>query len=153
MRHLQSYDNSEQARGLSDQLEVQGIENQVRSDESRHAVWIINEADLEAATELAGRYAGAPPDASRAEAERIRKQREADTRPILIPGFSQRGGLARGGPAGRVTLALIVLSVAVSLLSGLGNSNSPILRASSSSRSARTATTSPGSTGLSLGDS
>jgi GlpG protein len=129
MRHLQSYDNPEQARGLSDQLEVQGIENQVRSDESRHAVWVINEADLEAATELASRYAGAPSDASQAEAERIRKQREADTRPVRIPGLSQRGGLARGGPVGRVTLALIVLSVAVSVLSGLGDSKSPILRA------------------------
>lgn len=128
MRHLQSYDDPEQARGLSDQLEVQGIENQVRSDESLHAVWIINEADLEAATELASRYAGAPSDASRAEAERIRKQRESDTRPVRIPGLSRRG-LAREGPVGRVTLALIVLSVAVAALSGLGNASSPILRA------------------------
>ncbi len=129
MRLLKSYDDPEQARGLSDELEVQSIENQVRSDQSRHAVWIINEADLEAATELASRYAGAPPDSSRAEAERIRKQRKADKRPVHIPGLSQRGGLARGGPVGQLTLALIVLSVAVSVLSGLGNSASPILRA------------------------
>jgi GlpG protein len=129
MRHLQSYDDLELARGLSDALEVQSIENQVRSKESGHAVWIINEADLEAARELASRYAGASADSSRAEADRIRKQREAGKRPVRIPGLSQRGGLARGGPVGQLTLALIVLCVAVSVLSGLGKTDSPILRA------------------------
>ncbi len=119
MRHLQSYDDHEQAQGLSDKLEAQGIENQVRSDASRHEVWIIDESDLEAAKEVVGRYSGAPSDASRAEANRIRKQREAATRPVRIPGFSG-GGLARGGPVGQVTLGLIVLSVAVSVLSGSG---------------------------------
>ena len=122
MRHLQSYDDHEQAQGLSDELEAQGIESQVRSDESRHGVWIINESDLEAATEVAGRYAGAPSDASRAEANRIRKRREAAARPVRIPGFSG-GGLARGGPVGQATLGLIVLSVAVSVLSGMGDSS------------------------------
>ena len=128
MRHLQSYDDHEQAQGLSDELEVQGIESHVRSDESRHEVWIINESDLEAATGVAGRYAGAPSDASRAEAKRIRKQRKAASRPVRIPGFSG-GGLARGGPVGQATLGLIVLSVAVSVLSGMGDSSSPVLRA------------------------
>ena len=128
MRHLQSYETEEQARGLSDQLEVQGIENQLRSDESRHAVWIINEADLEAATELASRYTGAPSAASQAEAKRIRRQRESDARPILIPGLAPSSGQRGRGPVGRVTLALILLSVAVSLVSGLGNPNAPILR-------------------------
>ncbi len=129
MRHLQTYGGPEQARGLSDELEVHGIENQVRSDESRHAVWIVNEADLESARELASRYIGAPPESSRAEADRIRRQREADKKPVRIAGLSQSGGLAAGGPVGRLTLGLIVLCVAVSVISGLGNSNSPILRA------------------------
>ena len=128
MRHLQSYDDHEQAQGLSDELEVQGIESQLRSDGSRHGVWIINESDLEAAKEVAGRYAGEPSDASRAEARRIRKQRKAARRPVRIPGFSG-GGLARGGPVGQVTLGLIILSVAVSVLSGMGDSSSPVLRA------------------------
>jgi hypothetical protein len=52
VRHLRSYDNREQAQGLSDELEAQGIENQVRSDKGRHGVWVINESDLEAATEV-----------------------------------------------------------------------------------------------------
>lgn len=52
MRHLRSYDDREQAQGLSDELEAQGIENQVRSDKGRHGVWVINESDLEAATEV-----------------------------------------------------------------------------------------------------
>ncbi len=128
MRRLQSFDDEQQARGLSDDLEVQGIENEVLSDERRHAVWVINEADVEAARELASRYV-APSDASHSEAERIRKQRVSDARPVRIPGISQGGGLARGGPVGQLTLALIVLSAAVGVLSGLGNSSSPILRA------------------------
>ncbi len=129
MRHLQSYDDADQARGLADELEVQGIESHVRSDESRHAVWIIDEADLEAATQLASRYSGAPSDSSRTEAERIRKQREVDKKPVRIPGLSQSGGLARSGAVGPLTLALIVLCVAVSVMSGLGDPNSAILRA------------------------
>ena len=134
MRFLQTYDDPEQARGLSDDLEVQGIENQVLSNEGRHAVWIINEGDVEAAKELASRYTDAPSgstrsEATRSEAERIRKRREVDARPVRIPTFSQGEGLTRGGPVGQLTLALIVLCVAVGVLSGLGDSSSPILRA------------------------
>jgi GlpG protein len=128
MRRLLSYDDREQAQGLSDELEAQGIENQVRSDEGRHGVWITNESDLEAAREVADRYSGAPSDANRAAADRIRKQRKAGRRPVRIPGFSG-GRVAYGGPVGQATLVLIVLSVAVSLLSGMGNSSSPVLRA------------------------
>ncbi len=67
MRRLQSFDDEQQARGLSDDLEVQGIENEALSDERRHAVWVINEADVEAARALASRYV-APSDASPSEA-------------------------------------------------------------------------------------
>ncbi|GAG23352.1 unnamed protein product, partial [marine sediment metagenome] len=67
-------------------------------------------------------------DASRAEAKQIRKQREAASRPVRVPGSS--GGVrALGGSIGQATLGLIVLSVAVSVLSQMGNSNSPVLRA------------------------
>jgi len=128
MRQLRSFDEQEQAQGLSDELEAQGIENEVRSDESRHGVWIINESDLDAAGEVSARYSGAPSDASRAAARRIRKQREAASRPVRVPGFSS-SRVSYGGPAGQATLVLILLSVAVSLLSGMGNSSSPILRA------------------------
>jgi len=129
MRCLESYDDPEQARGLSDDLEVQGIENQVRSDAGRHEVWIINESDLEAGRELARHYTGAPSGSTHSEAERIRKHREVDARPVRIPNRSQAGGFARGGPVGQLTLALIVLSVVVAVLSGLGDTRSPILRA------------------------
>jgi GlpG protein len=100
----------------------------VRAGESGHVVWIINESDLEAAAAVVRRYGGAPSDASRAEAERIRKQREAASRPVRVPGSSGGAG-ARGGSIGQATLGLIVLSVAVSVLSQMGNSDSPVLRA------------------------
>jgi len=128
MRRLQNFDDVEQAQGLSDALEIAGIENQLRSESDGHAVWVIDEAGLEAAAQVAREFAGATSDANRTEAERIRKQREADTRPVRVPGLS-RGGPARGGPAGQVTLALILTSVVVGVASGLGQTDSPIVRA------------------------
>ena len=128
MRQLQSYEDLEQARGLSDELEVAGIANQVRSTDERHGVWVINETDLDAARELAGRYSGEASDASRAEAERIRRKREADARPVRLPGFGQGAGV-RAGPVGQATLVLILVCVAVGVLSRLGSPGSPIVRA------------------------
>ena len=128
MRLLQNFDSAQMARGLSDELEVRGIENEVISDESRYAVWVINEADVEAARELTSRYAG-PSDANHAEAERIRAQRAADARPVRVAGVSRGGGLARGGPVGQLTLALMVLSGLAAVLSGLGDPSSPTLGA------------------------
>jgi GlpG protein len=127
MRHLKTYDNAGQAQGLSDTLEVRGIENQLRSEEGSHAVWVIDEADLDAAMQIASEFVGTDSGVSQVEAERIRKRREADARPVRIPGLGQ-GGLARGGPVGQVTLALIVLCVSVGVLSGLGQTESPVLR-------------------------
>ena len=127
MRHLQTYEDPKNARGLSDQLEIQGIENQILSEDASHAVWIINEQDLEAAKELARLYNGVSTEADRAQAERVRKDREAIGKPVRIPGLTQPGA-SRGGPVGQLTLGLIVLSVLVSVFSSLGDVESPILR-------------------------
>ncbi len=129
MRHLESHDDPGQAQSQSDHLEAQGIENEVRSQDGRHEVWIIEDEDLDAAKELASQYTGAASDANRDKAERIRAQREANSRPVRIPGLSAGAGRAGGSPLGPATLALIVLSVAVSVLSGMGNLNSPVIRA------------------------
>ncbi len=129
MRHLESHDDLGQAQSLSDYLEARGIENQVRSQDGRHEVWIIEHGDLDAAKELVSQYAGTASDTSRVEAERIRTQREADSRPVRIPGLSAGAGRAGGSPLGPATLALIVLSVGVSVLSGMGNLSSPVVRA------------------------
>jgi GlpG protein len=128
MRHLQSYDDPERAQGLSDALEVAGIENALRSEDDRHAVWVIDERDLDAAREIANQPVGTQAGANQAQAERIRTQREAASRPVRIAGLD-RGVLARGGPPGQLTLGLIVLCVAVAVLTGLGRTDSPVLRA------------------------
>ncbi len=119
MRLLQSYDDLDTAQGLSDELEVAGIANQVRAGDDRHGVWVINETDLETAQEVAGRFSGEASGQSRAEAERIRKKRESDARPVRLPGFGQGAGV-RTGPVGQATLVLILICVAVGVLSGLG---------------------------------
>ena len=129
MRRLQSYDDAKRAQGLADALEVQGIESELRSDGGRHVVWVVSEDHLDAARDLANRLTEDSFDANRVEADRIRKQRAAAKRPIRIPGVSRGDAAAGGGPAGQMTLALIVLSVGVALFSGMGNSQSPILRA------------------------
>ena len=130
MRHLESYDTEEQARGVSDALEIQGIENDVRSGPDGHSVWVIDDAFLEPARELALERSSSSGDAGaqRAEAERIRERRTVAGRPVRIPGSSARG-VASGGPAGQLTLGLILVCVAVGVFSGLGDRSSPILRA------------------------
>jgi GlpG protein len=76
---------------------------------------------------VADRYTGAASEANRAKATRIRKERKAASRPVRIPGFS-RAGPVGGGPVGQLTLGLIVLSVAVSVVSKMGDATSPALR-------------------------
>ncbi len=129
VRHLESHDDPGRARGLSDYLEAQGIENEVRSQDGRHEVWIIDHEDLDTAEELASQYSDAASDATRVEAQRIRTQRETDPRPVRIPGLSAGAGRAGGSPLGPATVALIVLSVAVSVLSDMGDPSSPVVRA------------------------
>lgn len=129
MRRLQSYTDAKRAQGLADALEIQGIESHVRADGSRHAVWVIDEDQLDAARDLASRFTGDSFDANRVEANRMRKQREAARRPVRVPGLSRGDASLRGGPAGQMTLALIVLCVSVAMFSRLGDVQSPILRA------------------------
>jgi len=128
MRSLESYSDADRAQGLADLLEVEGIESDVRPESDGHSVWVINDSDLEAASEIARRYGEAAPDpAARAEADRIRRQREADSRPVRIPGMTGGASLARG-PAGQLTLGLIFVCVAVAVLSKLGDMHSPVIR-------------------------
>lgn len=128
MRHLETYASEERAQGVSDALEIAGIENQLRSDAGTYAVWVIDEGDIETATQVAHGLGDARPDVNRAEADRVRKQREAEARPVRIAGVG-RGGLPRGGPVGQLTLALIVICVLVGVFSGLGRTDTPIIRA------------------------
>ena len=129
MRELSSHADAGVAHSISDYLEVQGIENEVRSHDDRHEVWIIKHDDLETAKELASQYSAAESGTNRAEAKRIRTQREVASRPVRTPSPSAGRSLVGGSPAGSATLALIILSVAVSVLSGMGNPNSPVGRA------------------------
>ena len=115
------------ARALSDALEVQGIENEVREDGDGHGVWVIDDEDLEAARAVA---AGPDRDATvvRAEADRIRAQREEDAKPIRVAGTASAQAVR--GPAGQVTIGLILLCVAVGVLTQLGGDrSSPVMQA------------------------
>ncbi len=128
MRHLQSYDEEQAAQGLSDELEIAGIESSVREDGDAHSVWVINESDLEAAREVTARYAGAPSSASRDEAERIRRQREVDARPVRVAATSGGRSLAGSAPAGQLTVGLIVICVAVAMFTQFGSIQVPLTR-------------------------
>jgi len=128
MRRLKSYDDREQAQGLADALEVRGIESELRSDAEDHAVWVVEESDLEAAAQIAREFVYTGSNEHEAEARRIRKQREAGSRPVRVAGVGGRG-LVGSGPPGQVALALIVVCVAVGVLSRFGQVDSPIVRA------------------------
>jgi len=78
MRRVGRYEDLDHAQGLADALEVRGIQAEVREGDGDHAVWVIDESDLETAEQVAGSFVYGGGNAHEAEARRIRKQREAE---------------------------------------------------------------------------
>jgi len=126
MRLLEDFEDLAPARALSDALEVRGIENEVRPSQGGHAVWVIDDENLEAASAFSRDFAASHRAVDHGEAERIRDRREQSARPVAVAAPTAAGS---GGPAGQLTLALIFACVAVALFSQMGDPSSPIVRA------------------------
>lgn len=125
MRIVETVQDRDRAERLSDALEVEGIENEVRAEDDGFGIWVIDDRHLDAAARIvaqAGSSAGAE---ARAAADRIRREREAAARPVRVPGLGQRG-VAAAGPAGALTVCLIGVCVAVALFSRLGADSSVV---------------------------
>ena len=122
MRELTEFPTEKEAQALADRLEVAGIEADVRQ-EGNYVVWILDDDSLEKAEELLRDY---QPDAAHAAAaEKIRRKRQEDAKPKVVPGQQPTAKAA----AGSATMLMIGISVVVAFASGLGDTSTQIIRA------------------------
>jgi GlpG protein len=125
MRELGTFPTAEQASIFVDYLLTQNIPAVVRVEENRHEVWIRNEDDLEQARSIETEFRANPADskyvASRKPAKEIRKKTEQADKKYALLYQDADDFWGRPAPA-RVplTMALIVVSIAISIWSEFG---------------------------------
>ncbi len=132
MRRIGTLDNEKSAQKFCDYLTTRDIENKIeRENENNWDVWVYDEDKVEAAREMLEEFISNPDDPEyetlAREAKRVRKNQEKERKPrsqyidvrtqVFYRGLNPQGGL---------TLVLIGISVAVSLLSRFGADRSLI---------------------------
>ncbi|MCP5106392.1 MAG: rhomboid family intramembrane serine protease [bacterium] len=134
MRLIGKFQDENAARTFSDYLTQLEIDNQVALEpDGTGEVWVISEDDVKHAEQLLAKFRENPDDGEYKDAgkkaEKIRKKarkeekKQAPVVDVRTKVFS-RGGRA---PRGTLTFFLVIVSVVVSVLSGLGE-NSEFLR-------------------------
>lgn len=126
MRMLEKFKEESDARIFSDYLTQLDIDNQIAIEsDGTCEVWILDEDDVTNAEQLLAKFRESPGDtdykevAQKAKQKRKQAQKEAKAKVPYIDARTQVFG--RGlAPRGNVTLFLIIVSVVVGLLSGLG---------------------------------
>jgi len=134
MRMIGALRSEREARTLSDHLYAVGIETQIESDAEDHwQVWVVAEEHLDRAREILARFVADPraPEFADAAARAAERRRSAaresqQRRDNYIPVARRWAPLGSDRP-GPVTLALIAVSVAVSLYSGLGRNTERVM--------------------------
>jgi len=127
MRQIGHLNDGAMAREFGFFLASQGIENHVeRQEDGTYGVWILSDDDLKTAEEFLRKYETDPKaseysEGARREEERaaLRQKEEKRSRRGTI--HMRQRWMAFRAPLGPVTLSLIVVSVVVSLLTGLGS--------------------------------
>jgi GlpG protein len=127
MRSIARFEQEDQARSFSDCLLARGIENEVdEGADSTWTVWVHSEDSVDRARDLLEAYLRDPKDPrfsdSGAVARRIRQEAKKRPKDSRVRHVDMRTQLARPQTPrlGRLTMALIGISVAVSILSRLG---------------------------------
>lgn len=124
MRPLSEFSSEAKAKALGDHLEVAGIECQIREADEAFSVWVIEDDLLDDAQALLATF---DPSADHSAAAGAIRSRRADAaRPKPATQRVMSGATVSAGP---LTLALIATSVVVGLASGLGNTDSSVIRA------------------------
>lgn len=132
MRPVAEFDSEHRANTFSDYLLANGIENHVDTENGGPwTVWVLEEDQLAAARTLLDKFLNSEtPDslrqASRAAA-RIREEQKARQAGFAkkVKSRPETLQLLRRQPVGALTLALVLVSVVVSLLTGFGR-NDPL---------------------------
>lgn len=124
MRQLARFDNQQKAHRLKDVLFAHGITAEVKEDrEAWHTIWVHDEARLDDAKQWLEKFVSEPdaPEfaelAKKAQAQRIEAHREERARQKRAKEVHRSLERVAEGQRGRITTALIVLSVGVTLFS------------------------------------
>lgn len=128
MRLVGKLEDEDLARAFSDYLTQLNIENQIAIEsDGTCEIWVISEDDVKSAEQLLSKFLESPDgdeykDVSK-KAKKIRKQTRKEEKQQPPPVDVRTKIFSKGATAtsiGSVTLFLIIVSVTVSLLSGLG---------------------------------
>ena len=122
MRLLAEFKTEKEAVGLSDFMEVQGIEVALR-DGATFAVWVIEDDEVERAKTLLADYQ--PDETLAAKAAKIRKDREQAAKPMATA--APRGGSSTSAARGTLTMVLIGASILVALATKMGDRETEML--------------------------
>jgi len=126
MRQIGHLRDETQAKRLGDYLDGEGIENHVERDSSgQWEIWVLNETTIDRAQALFGQFSERPDDPIFEAGARAAARKRQDDQKMQTP---RRGRVIEGRtvfysppvPVGLLTISLIVISVAVSLLTRLG---------------------------------
>jgi GlpG protein len=121
MRLIAEFSTEKEASALADHLEVGGVEVTLREGDS-FSVWVLDDDLVEKAEELLASYDDKTDHAQAAAS--IRKKREEDAKPKM----TLRTRPSREVPTGSATIGLIIVCVVVGLVSGMGDTNTAIIR-------------------------
>lgn len=133
MRRIGDIATEEDARRFGDHLLATGVENEVEPEGESWIVWVVDDDDLDTARDKLESFRRNPSDPvyarSAAKAGEMRRQTEEEEKRWQKQQRNLRTGFARG-PITRApaTIAFIVISVGVALLTRLGTeSNDPAI--------------------------
>ena len=128
MRSLGHFDSPALAQRLGDFLYVQGIENQIDTeDDGGCSVWVLDDAQLPQAAALGERFRAAPnaPEfataAGTASRQRASAARSESTRRSTVADTARLGYERNFGGFALLPAALVAISVAVALFSQVGD--------------------------------
>ncbi|MFW6197791.1 MAG: rhomboid family intramembrane serine protease [Myxococcota bacterium] len=126
MRALAEYEDETRARTLADALFAEGVDSHV--DENREGasvVWVHDERHLDEARELLQQFEADPEDPrfeqARREAEVRRKKEKEEKKQTRHRNVDVRTQWRSQGGIGRVTIGLIVITAALTLLARFGD--------------------------------
>jgi GlpG protein len=125
MKKLGVIENSEAGRVFSDYLLSQGIENKAEFEDDGVEIWIVEESQLEYAKVEFDLFSINPKDAKYFSAvktaHRIRKEQINEEKKRSKLHHSVKQSFSRHGGVPRFTLALIIISVVLSVIFHFGN--------------------------------
>ncbi|HDL17520.1 MAG TPA: rhomboid family intramembrane serine protease [Bacteroidetes bacterium] len=124
MREIGTLTNEKDARELSDYLYVKGIDNRINEENGEWTIWVLSEDKIKEANKLLTRFQQDPnliqdDELSRQAAKLREKEKQENTTYQKMMAVS-RIKFRTSTTISRLTLILIIISIGVTLITGLG---------------------------------